>query len=106
MIGDFFNFVKSFFLEKIPGFAAHLFEQAADWFLMYTIKTTTWFLNFSWEIFTGIAAEIDISAQLDLAMTYLPAESVGLIYALGLPQMVNMVISAWLTVISMRILPG
>ena len=101
---DAFNRLFDFANSGIYDFIHAAFVQIQYYFVIWSIKAKTFLLSTSWEVSKTLLANFGISSSINGAWSSLNGSSFSLMTLLKIPESLNIIIQAYITKFSMRLL--
>lgn len=91
------------FTTDVNGFFETLFERAAAWVILSWIEFKVWLLSFSFDVALLVVESLDITGQIESQLSGLSATMYAWVSYLRILEGVNMLLSAYGSVMIMRL---
>jgi len=102
----FFQGIWDWITTGIYDFGVWAFAKLVEYLVWKSLEFKLWALDFGWDAAKVMLADLDFSNRMQSAFDLLPASSVAILNALGVPQCITLVVTAALTRFLLRFIPG
>jgi len=99
------NSIYEFITSGIYDFFVDSFALLVEYLTVSSIKFTIWSMSFAWDVSKSIIEDLGISDTLNNAWSTLPGDTVSILSFFGVPDMVNMLVTAIITSYTLKFIP-
>lgn len=101
----FFGAIDGWFGEEIYNFATWAFSQLVQYIILASIKFQILAVTFAWDVASQLLADLNISSFISEAWGSIPGDLSSVLGFFGVPEAVNILISALGTKFVLRFVP-
>lgn len=99
------NFVINWFQVTIYDYSVEAFAYMVKQMTLASIGFMVWAIGFAWEVAEQIIQDLGVTDALNSAWSTIPGDTVSVLTFFQIPQMVSILVTAFITAYVMKFIP-